>query len=158
MFSARRSSRLSVAALPQTVLPQAHPSPRRVTRQSLALTQTPVPAPPAQPVHSAQKHLDCKSQKQNASLCFSPVKEVPSDEPQNQTSPSQRSEQETASEDPSTLSVDNKPCDVISARLSPSSCQTSSAVQPLARSPSDQVPMETQPPSSPTPDASVIEV
>ncbi|XP_027884498.1 disks large-associated protein 5 isoform X4 [Xiphophorus couchianus] len=170
--STRRSSRLSAAAvaLPQTVLAQAspaaaHPSPRRVTRQSLALTQTPVPAPPAQPVHSAQKHLDYKSQqeapqasqKQNASLCFSPVKEVPSDESQNQTSPNQRSEQEMASEDLSTLSVDNKPCDVFSARLSPSSCQTPSAVQPLARSPSDQVPMETQPPSSPTPDVSVVE-
>ncbi|XP_008436371.1 disks large-associated protein 5 isoform X2 [Poecilia reticulata] len=167
--STRRSSRLSAAALPQTALTQAspaaaYPSPRRVTRRSLALTQTPVPAPPAQPVHSAQKHLDYKSQQeapqasqnQNVSLCFSPVKEVTSDEPQNQTSPNLQSEQETVSEDLPTLSVDNKPCDVISARLSPSPCQTA-AVQPPSRSPSDQVPMETQPPSSPTPDASVVE-
>ncbi|XP_014915457.1 disks large-associated protein 5 isoform X2 [Poecilia latipinna] len=167
--STRRSSRLSAATLPQTVLAQvspaaAFPSPRRVTRRSLALTQSPVPAPPTQPVHSAQKHLDYKSQQeapqasqnQNISLCFSPVKEVTSDEPQNQTSPNQHSEQETVSEDLPTLSVDNKPCDVISARLSPSPCQTA-AVQPPSRSPSDQVPMETQPPSSPTPDASVVE-
>ncbi|XP_054877104.1 disks large-associated protein 5 isoform X2 [Poeciliopsis prolifica] len=167
--STRRSSRLSAAVLPQTVLPQAspapgYPSPRRVTRHSLALTQTPVPAPPAQPVHSAQKHLDYKSQqeaphvsqKQNASLCCSPEMEVPSDEPQNQTSPNQCSEQEAVSEDLSTLSVENKPSNVINVRLCPSPCQTP-AVQPPARPPSHQVPMETQPSSSPTPDVSVVE-
>lgn len=103
--SVRRSSRLSAAVLPQASPCSNYLSPRRVTRRSLALAQTPVHAvaSPARPVHTpAQLRLTLdqtpaqapKSQggtpqssqnrkdTVNVSLCFSPVKEVLSDDAQ----------------------------------------------------------------------------
>ncbi|XP_059180364.1 disks large-associated protein 5 isoform X2 [Centropristis striata] len=97
--SVRRSSRLSAAVLPQASPCSSYLSPRRVTRRSLALAQTPVPAvgSPVQPVHTPA-HLRLalsltpaqtpKSQRGtpqssrnrkdtvNSSLCFSAVKEA----------------------------------------------------------------------------------
>lgn len=99
--SVRRSSRLSTAVLPQASPCSNYLSPRRVTRRSLALTQT--QGSPPQPIHTpVQSRLAFnqtpgtapKSQRGtpkacqrvedagNISLCFSPVKEVSSDSTQ----------------------------------------------------------------------------
>ncbi|XP_076615382.1 disks large-associated protein 5 [Chaetodon auriga] len=113
--SVRRSSRLSAAILPQASPCSNYLSPRRVTRRSLALAQTPVNAAgsPAQPVHSpVQLHLTLNqtparapksqcgtpqpSQKRkdsgNVSLCFSPVKEVLSNDTQSEGSAARQTE------------------------------------------------------------------
>ncbi|KAM6899154.1 disks large-associated protein 5 isoform 2-T2 [Lycodopsis pacificus] len=105
--SVRRPSRLIAAVLPQ---PQASPcsnylTPRRVTRRSLALAQTPLHtiASPAQPVHTpaldqtpaqapkSQRGTPQSSHNRkdtvNVSRCFSPVKEVLSDDTQPVGSP-----------------------------------------------------------------------
>jgi len=111
------------------MLPQASPrstylSPRRVTRRSLALAQTPVyaHASPAQPVHTpVQLRLTLEqtpaiasrqgtpqlSQNRagsvNGSLCFSPVKEVLSGEAQCERDSSQQSESVSTQEDAASL-------------------------------------------------------
>ncbi|KAM3591706.1 uncharacterized protein V6R79_006064 [Siganus canaliculatus] len=91
----RRSSRLSAAVQPQVSPHSSYLSPRRVTRRSLALAQTPVlaVASPAQPLRTpGQQRLILNQQKSqpgtpsqtsqsrndtvNVSLPFSPVKEV----------------------------------------------------------------------------------
>ncbi|XP_047465939.1 disks large-associated protein 5 isoform X2 [Mugil cephalus] len=93
--SVRRSSRLSAAVLPQASPCSTYLSPRRVTRRSLALSQTPVHTSPAHPVHipvplrlaleqTPAPRSQCgtpqppqsRSDAVNTSLCFSPVKEV----------------------------------------------------------------------------------
>ncbi|XP_044193719.1 disks large-associated protein 5 isoform X2 [Thunnus albacares] len=108
--SMRRSSRLSAAVLPQASPCSSYLSPRRVTRRSLALAQTPVQnhASPAQPVHtpahlrltldqtpgqapksqhSTPQPPQSRNDTVNVSLCFSPVKEVPSDNTQPEENP-----------------------------------------------------------------------
>ncbi|XP_078135504.1 disks large-associated protein 5 [Sander vitreus] len=113
--SARRSSRLSAAVLPQASPCSSYLSPRRVSRRSLALAQTPLHtmASPAQPVHTpahlirtlnrtpaqtpkSQRGTPQSSQKRkdtvNVSLCFSPVKEALSDDSQPEGSPARQSE------------------------------------------------------------------
>lgn len=97
--SLRRSSRLSAAVHPQASSCSNSLSPRRVTRQSLALAQTPVRASPAQPfctparLSQTPKHAPKSlcgtpqtSQKRrgtvNVSLRSTPVKEVLSDDHQ----------------------------------------------------------------------------
>ncbi|XP_049916531.1 disks large-associated protein 5 isoform X2 [Epinephelus moara] len=124
--SLRRSSRLSAAVLPQASPSSNYLSPRRVTRRSLALAQTPVHtiSSPAQLVHTpAHSRLTLsqtpaqapKSQcgtpqsshtrkdTANVSLCFSPVREVLSDGTQPEGSPAQQSE--TVSTQENTASV-----------------------------------------------------
>ncbi|KAM9336613.1 disks large-associated protein 5 [Symphorus nematophorus] len=124
--SVRRSTRLSAAVLPQASPCTNYLSPRRVTRRSLALAQTPVHATacPAQPVYTpAQLRLalnqtpaqasrsqrgtpqSCQNKKDtiNSSLCFSPVKEVLSGDTQTEGSPARQSE--PASTQESTASV-----------------------------------------------------
>ncbi|XP_032358931.1 disks large-associated protein 5 isoform X1 [Etheostoma spectabile] len=122
--SARRSSRLSAAVLPPASPCSSYLSPRRVSRRSLALAQTPLHtiASPAQPVHTPV-HLSCalnrtpapRSQRGtpqsslkrkdtvNVSLCFSPVKEALSDDSQPGGSPACQSE--TVSTQENTASV-----------------------------------------------------
>lgn len=113
--SLRRSSRLSAAMLPQASPCSNYLSPRRVTRRSLALAQTPVNAAssPAQLVRTpAQIHLTLKqtpaqapksqhgtpqsSQKRkdtgSVSLCFPPVKEVRADDTQPEGSRARQAE------------------------------------------------------------------
>ncbi|XP_044034886.1 disks large-associated protein 5 isoform X2 [Siniperca chuatsi] len=112
--SVRRSSRLSAAVLLQASPCSNFLSPRRVSLRSLALAQTPVhtTASPAQPVHTpAHLHLTLnqtparapKSQRGtpqssqnrmdtvNVSLCFTPVREVLSDNTQPEGSPAHQS-------------------------------------------------------------------
>ncbi|TMS22047.1 Disks large-associated protein 5 [Larimichthys crocea] len=113
--SLRRSSRLSAAVLPQASPFSNYLSPRRVTRRSLALAQTPLhtaaAASPAQ-LTPAQLRLTLsqtpaqapKSQRGtpqstqnkkdtvNVSLCFSPVKEVLSHGTQAEGNPACQSE------------------------------------------------------------------
>ncbi|XP_034716606.1 disks large-associated protein 5 isoform X2 [Etheostoma cragini] len=119
--SARRSSRLSAAVLPQASPCSSYLSPRRVSRRSLALAQTPLDATasPAQPVHTpahlsfalnrtpapkSQRGTPQSSQKRkdtvNVSLCFSPVKEVLSDDSQPEGSPARQSETVPTQENP----------------------------------------------------------
>ncbi|XP_070707841.1 disks large-associated protein 5 isoform X2 [Pempheris klunzingeri] len=115
--SVRRSSRLSAAVLPQASPCSNYLSPRRVTRRSLALTQTPVQAvaSPAQPLRTPAQFclpLDqtpaqaAKSQggtpqpsqnrkdTVNVSLCFSPVTKVLSDDVQAEERPAHQSQTE----------------------------------------------------------------
>lgn len=115
----RRSSRLNAAALPCSYL-----SPRRVTRSSLALTQTPVHscASPIQPVHTpahlrhtlkqtTEPKSQCgtpqptqtRSDTANTSVCFSPVREVISDDAQPDGCPAQQSEKVSTEEDISSV-------------------------------------------------------
>ncbi|XP_067345370.1 disks large-associated protein 5 isoform X1 [Channa argus] len=124
--SVRRSSRLSAAMLPQASPCSKSLTPRRVTRQFLALEQTPVQgvASPAQPVFTpAHLHLTLKQTPAqapqshrgtpkstrktkdtiNVSLCFSPVKEILSDDVQPDRSSVQQSE--SVSPQDSTTSV-----------------------------------------------------
>ncbi|KAG7226420.1 hypothetical protein INR49_013832, partial [Caranx melampygus] len=121
--SVRKSSRLSAAVLPQASPCSSYLTPRRVSRRSLALMQTPVQsvASPGQPVLTpAQLHLTLeqtpahapKSQRgtpqppqerkdtANGSLCFSPVKEVVSDDTQPEGSPAQQTETLSMQEHP----------------------------------------------------------
>ncbi|XP_008313329.1 disks large-associated protein 5 isoform X3 [Cynoglossus semilaevis] len=92
----RRSTRLSGAVLPQASSSTNSVTPRRVTRRSLALVQTPVQTNVCSPAHSSltpaamRLTLDKATKSQNStprstqkrkcatdtSLCFSPVKEV----------------------------------------------------------------------------------
>ncbi|XP_051795167.1 LOW QUALITY PROTEIN: disks large-associated protein 5 [Acanthochromis polyacanthus] len=121
--SVRRSSRLSAAVLPQASPCSSYLSPRRVTRRSLALAQTPVHASPAQPVQTpahlrltleetpaskSQRGTPQPSQSRkdtvNTSLCFSPVKEVLSDDPQPNGNPAEPSETISTPEDPACVS------------------------------------------------------
>lgn len=124
--SVRRSSRLSAAVLPQASPCSNALTPRRITRRSLALAQTPVlaVASPSQPVlhlahlrltldqtptqasqsprvtpHSSKKKKDTV----NVSLCVPSVKEVHSDDTQPDESPAQQSE--TVSTQDNTASV-----------------------------------------------------
>ncbi|KAK2820800.1 hypothetical protein Q5P01_023759 [Channa striata] len=113
--SARRSSRLSAAVLPQASPCSNSLTPRRVTRRSLALEQGSVQAAasPAQPVltparipltlkqtpaQEPRSHRGTPKSTQktkntvNVSLCFSPVKEVLSDDTQPDKSPVQQPE------------------------------------------------------------------
>ncbi|KAK9530622.1 hypothetical protein VZT92_012110 [Zoarces viviparus] len=103
--SVRRPSRLVAAVLPQASPCSNYLTPRRVTRRSLALAQTPLHtiASPAQPVHTpaldqtpaqaptSQRGTPQSSQNRvdtvNVSLCFSPVKEVLPDDTQPEGSP-----------------------------------------------------------------------
>ncbi|XP_053197175.1 disks large-associated protein 5 [Scomber japonicus] len=103
---ARRSSRLSAAVLPQASPCSNYLSPRRVTRRSLALAQTPVQthASPARAVHTpsllrltldqtpgqapnSRRGTPQPKDAANVSHCFSPVKEVSSDNPQPEVDP-----------------------------------------------------------------------
>lgn len=112
----RRSTRLSAAVLPQPSPCSNYLSPRRVTRRSLALAQTPVnaaaasPAPPLQtpallrltlnqtPAQAPKSQRGTPQSFQErkdtvgVSLCFSHVKEVLSDNTQPEGSPTQQSE------------------------------------------------------------------
>lgn len=113
--SLRKSSRLSAAVLPQASPSSNYLSPRRVIRRSLALAQTPAhaTASPAQPVRTpahvcltlnqtpaqapeSRRGTPQSSQKRkdavNVSLCFSPVKEVLSDDNQPNGNPECQSE------------------------------------------------------------------
>ncbi|KAM4525257.1 disks large-associated protein 5 isoform 2-T2 [Odontesthes bonariensis] len=120
----RRSSRLSAAMLPQASPCSTYLSPRRVTRRSLALAQTPVyaRASPAQPVHTpvqlrltleqtpaptSQRGTPQLSRNRagtvNSSLCFSPVKEGLSGEAQSESDSSQQSESVSTQEDAASL-------------------------------------------------------
>uniref|UniRef100_A0A3Q1FVU1 Discs, large (Drosophila) homolog-associated protein 5 n=1 Tax=Acanthochromis polyacanthus TaxID=80966 RepID=A0A3Q1FVU1_9TELE len=126
--SVRRSSRLSAAVLPQASPCSSYLSPRRVTRRSLALAQTPVHASPAQPVQTpahlrltleetpaskSQRGTPQPSQSRkdtvNTSLCFSPVKEVLSDDPQPNGNPAEPSETISTPEDPACVSEPSMP-------------------------------------------------
>uniref|UniRef100_A0A4W6CEC0 Discs, large (Drosophila) homolog-associated protein 5 n=1 Tax=Lates calcarifer TaxID=8187 RepID=A0A4W6CEC0_LATCA len=121
--SVRKSSRLSAAVLPQASPCSNYLTPRRVTRRSLALSQTPAqtvasPAQPAlTPAHlrltlnqtpKSQHGIPQPSQKRedtvNVSLCFSPVKEVLSDDAQPQGSPAQQTGTVSTQENPATVS------------------------------------------------------
>ncbi|XP_023285101.1 disks large-associated protein 5 isoform X1 [Seriola lalandi dorsalis] len=113
--SVRRSSRLSAAVLPQASPCSNYLTPRRLTRRSFALAQTPVQtvASPAQPIltpaHLRLTHDQTPAQAPksqggtpqppqerkdtvNVSLCFSPVKEVHSDDTQPEGSTAQQEE------------------------------------------------------------------
>ncbi len=126
--SVRRSSRLSAAVLPQASPCSNLLSPRRVTRRSLALAQTPVqaaPSPaqsvqtPAQfrltlnqtPAQASKSQQDtpqsARSRKDavNVSLCCSPVKEVRSDDAKVEGSPAHQSETVSTQDTESTASV-----------------------------------------------------
>ncbi|KAG7507706.1 hypothetical protein JOB18_042432 [Solea senegalensis] len=109
--SVRRSSRLSVAAPPPASPLSNYLTPRRMTRRSLALAQTPVQSAPS-PARSAltpaalrltlddaPESLQEREPAVNVSLCFSPVKEVTSEdgspEPQTETSPASAPEPST---------------------------------------------------------------
>ncbi|XP_054860832.1 disks large-associated protein 5 isoform X2 [Amphiprion ocellaris] len=126
--SVRRSSRLSAAVLPQASPCSTYLSPRRVTRRSLALAQTPVHASPAQPVQTPahlrltlQETPASKSQRGtaqpsqsrkdtvNTSLCFSPVKEVLSDDTQPDGIPAEQSETLSTPEAPACVSEPSMP-------------------------------------------------
>ncbi|KAM6896888.1 disks large-associated protein 5 [Xenentodon cancila] len=112
----RRSSQLSAVLLPQASPHSTYFSPRRVTRQSLALDQA--RASPARPSHTPVKHCltleqtpapksqpgtpqSCKNRREdvNVSLCLSPIKDVLSDETQSKRSPTQQSESVSTHED-----------------------------------------------------------
>ncbi|XP_041828978.1 disks large-associated protein 5 isoform X2 [Melanotaenia boesemani] len=192
----RRSSRLSAAVLPRASPCTTYVSPRRVTRQSLALAQTMVAlASPAQSVHTPVRlHLTLEQtpapksrgatpqlpQNQegavNGSLCFSPVKEVLTDEIQSERSSTQQlerasSQDNTAAEDihndlslpprlsfapcktPSPVLQTPEPSAAMSFMLSP--CVTPG--QPAISSPARQVHMEAQEFVCHTQNASVIE-
>ncbi|KAM7371036.1 hypothetical protein PAMP_010536 [Pampus punctatissimus] len=101
--SVRRSTRLSAAVLPQASPCSSYLSPRRVTRRSLALAQTPVQTR-ASPAHlplafDQTPRRASKSQRGtpqppqsrkdtvNVSLCSSPVKEASSDNNQPEENP-----------------------------------------------------------------------
>ncbi|XP_041672535.1 disks large-associated protein 5 isoform X2 [Cheilinus undulatus] len=111
--SVRRSSRLSAAVLPQASPCSSYLSPRRVTRRSLALAQTPVqtaasPAKPTPtpthfrltldqtPAPKSQRGTPRSSQNRtdsvNMSVGFTPIREAPSDVTQPETSPAHQSE------------------------------------------------------------------
>ncbi|XP_020503797.2 disks large-associated protein 5 isoform X1 [Labrus bergylta] len=144
--SVRRSSRLSA-----TVLPQASPcsnflSPRRVTRRSMALAQTPVPATaasPARPAHTpahfcltleqtpaqvSQRGTPRSSQNRknsvNVSLCFTPVREVLSDvapQPEASQSETVSVKESTATPEPPLPSIfvveQEEPADTVNSEL-----------------------------------------
>ncbi|XP_062298008.1 disks large-associated protein 5 [Scomber scombrus] len=112
---ARRSSRLSAAVLPQASPCSSYLSPRRVTRRSLALGQTPVQTheSPARPVHTpahlrltldqtpgqapnSQRGTPQPKDAVNVSHCFSPVKEVSSDNPQPEGDPALSTQDSTS--------------------------------------------------------------
>ncbi|XP_051273704.1 disks large-associated protein 5 isoform X2 [Dicentrarchus labrax] len=106
--SVRRSSRLSAAVLPQASPCSNYLSPRRVTRRSLARAQTPIPATasPAQlrltlsqtpaltpkSLRGTPQSSQTSTDTVNVSLCFSPVKEVLSEDSQVEGSPARQSE------------------------------------------------------------------
>ncbi|KAI9518539.1 hypothetical protein NQZ68_035909 [Dissostichus eleginoides] len=165
--SVRRSSRLSAAPQPQASPSSNYLTPRRFTRRSLALSQTPV-STAASPSHTLQTPaLLCltlretpaqtpKSQRgtpqasrdrnENVSLCFSPAKEVRSDDTRPEKSPAHPavSMQENTAAVPElstptpvcslpTISVvmeQEEPSEAVdvdlplSSRLSPSPCKT----------------------------------
>ncbi|XP_074520017.1 disks large-associated protein 5 [Halichoeres trimaculatus] len=108
--SVRRSSRLIAAVLPQASPCTNYLSPRRVTRRSLALAQTPnqATASPVKPTHTpaqfcltleqtpaqalkSQRGTPKSTQKRkdpvNVSLCFTPVRQVSSDAAKPEASP-----------------------------------------------------------------------
>ncbi|XP_008300146.1 disks large-associated protein 5 [Stegastes partitus] len=116
--SVRRSSRLSAAVLPQASPCPTYLSPRRATRRSLALAQTPVHASPAQPIQTpvhlrlsleetpapkSQRGTPQLSQSRrdavNTSLCFSPLREVLSDDNQPEGNSAKQSETVSTQED-----------------------------------------------------------
>uniref|UniRef100_A0A1A8UU11 Discs, largehomolog-associated protein 5 n=1 Tax=Nothobranchius furzeri TaxID=105023 RepID=A0A1A8UU11_NOTFU len=140
--SVRRSSRLSAV-----VLPPASPcslfSPRRVSRRSRVVAQTPArpicppenfclaleqtPAPKSQRGTPQTSHS--KQDMAHTSLCFSPVNEVPSEELQSKQNLTQRSECVSMEEDVLINSTADKIEDIrLSPRRSPSPCQTPSLV------------------------------
>ncbi|XP_071319620.1 disks large-associated protein 5 isoform X2 [Trachinotus anak] len=121
--SVRRSSHLSAAVLPRASPCSTYLTPRRVTRRSLALAQTPVQTAvsPAQPVltpahlrltlnqtpaqapksqHGTPQPPQERQDTVNVSLCFSPVKEVLSDTTQPEGSPAQQTETVSMQENP----------------------------------------------------------
>uniref|UniRef100_A0A1A8FVW1 Discs, largehomolog-associated protein 5 n=2 Tax=Nothobranchius TaxID=28779 RepID=A0A1A8FVW1_9TELE len=147
--SVRRSSRLSAA-----VLPQASPcslfSPRRVSRRSRVVAQTPArpvcspehfclalvqtPAPKSQRGTPQTSHS--KRDMAHTSLDFSPVDEVPSEEIQSKQNLTQQSECVSMEEDVLISSTADKIEDIrLSPRRSPSPCQTPSLVLQAPESP-----------------------
>lgn len=160
--SQRRSSRLSAAVLPQASPSSSYLSPRRVTRRSLALAQTPAhaAASPAQPVRTpAYLSLSLnqtpgrtpkpqrgtpqlshnKKDTADVSLCFSPVKEVLSDVSQPEGSPECQSEKGEINtiphlHCPPSISVveEGTPADTVDVDLPPSPCE---ALPPVSQAP-----------------------
>lgn len=159
--SLRRSSRLS-AVLPQASPSSSYLSPRRVTRRSLALAQTPVHAvaSPAQPTHTPA-HLSLslnrtpghapmsrrgtpqlshnKKDTADVSLRFSPVKEVLSDASQPKGSPECQSEKAEVNTIPHlpllpSISVveEGTSADTVDVDLPPSPCK---ALPPVSQAP-----------------------
>ncbi|XP_042363726.1 disks large-associated protein 5 isoform X1 [Plectropomus leopardus] len=183
--SLRRSSRLSAAVLPQASPCSNYLSPRRVTRRSLALAQTPV-EPAASPAHlrltlsqtpapRSQRGTPqtCHKRKDavNGSLCFSPVNDVqPEDsQPEGQLSETISASVPALQHLPPSISVvqeKDEPADLpLSPRLSLSSCRSPAAV-PAAPEPSSSLSFLLSPcvtPSQPaaavcdTPDSSAVE-
>ncbi|XP_017274095.1 disks large-associated protein 5 isoform X2 [Kryptolebias marmoratus] len=151
----RRSSRLS-AAVPPQASPCSLLSPRRVApRRSLALARTPVGAhaspaqtvrtpghlhlaleqtPASKPERGTPQASQSRRDPVNASLCFSPVREVLSDEAQSAQNPTQPSEIVCMQEDSATTVSVEKEDDApvvtitsdltLSPRLSLSPCTT----------------------------------
>ncbi|KAM8730592.1 disks large-associated protein 5 isoform 2-T2 [Acanthopagrus schlegelii] len=205
----RRSTRLSAAVLPQASPCSNYLSPRRVTRRSLALAQTPVntaaasPAPPRQTpaqlrltlnqtpgqAPKSQRGTPQSSQQRkdtiNVSLCFSPEKEVLSDNSQPEGSPARQSatapEMSIATPVQSlpSISVVEEQDEDLSPRLSPTPCKMSLPVSqapeltaclsftlspcvtpsqpPISSPPAVQCPAKTQESVCHTPDSSVVE-
>lgn len=206
----RRSTRLSAAVLPQASPCSNYLSPRRVTRRSLALAQTPVntaaasPAPPRQTpaqlrltlnqtpgqAPKSQRGTPQSSQERkdtiNVSLCFSPEKEVLSDNTQPEGSPAGQSETApemsiaTPVQSLPSISVVEEQDEDLSPRLSPTPCKMSLPVSqapeltaclsftlspcvtpsqpPISSPPAVQCPTKTQESVCHTPDSSVVEV
>ncbi|XP_036937563.1 disks large-associated protein 5 isoform X2 [Acanthopagrus latus] len=205
----RRSTRLSAAVLPQASPCSNYLSPRRVTRRSLALAQTPVntaaasPAPPRQTpaqlrltlnqtpgqAPKSQRGTPQSSQERkdtiNVSLCFSPEKEVLSDNTQPEGSPAGQSETApemsiaTPVQSLPSISVVEEQDEDLSPRLSPTPCKMSLPVSqapeltaclsftlspcvtpsqpPISSPPAVQCPTKTQESVCHTPDSSVVE-
>ncbi|TKS90033.1 Disks large-associated protein 5 [Collichthys lucidus] len=135
--SLRRSSRLSAAVLPQASPYSNYLSPRRVTRRSLALAQTPLhtaaAASPAQPVLTpAQLRLTLSQTPAQASKS------------QRGTPQSTQNKKDTAPEPSSSLSFTLSPC------MTPT-------LPPISPPPAVQRIMETQESVCHTPHSSVVE-
>ncbi|XP_029383577.1 disks large-associated protein 5 isoform X2 [Echeneis naucrates] len=173
--SKRRSSRLSAAVLPQASPCSNYLTPRRVTRRSLALAKTPVQtlASPAQPVltparlqithdqtpaqapnsqHGTPQSTKRRQDNVNISLCFSPVKEVLSDDTQPERSSAQQAEAVSMEDNPvlpvhslpsiSVVQEQDKPAEAdnvdlsVSPRHALSPCKTPSIVSKAHEPPS----------------------
>ncbi|KAK1882020.1 Disks large-associated protein 5 [Dissostichus eleginoides] len=175
--SVRRSSRLSAAPQPQASPSSNYLTPRRFTRRSLALSQTPV-STAASPSHTLQTPaLLCltlretpaqtpKSQRgtpqasrdrnENVSLCFSPAKEVRSDDTRPEKSPAHPAvsmQENTAAVPELSTPTPVRSLPTISVVMEQE--EPSEAVDPASTSPPPAV--EASESVCQTPDASVVE-